>query len=122
MAHLIVFCVLQPWVLLALAALCAHTSLFLCYYYRQSRSSKAAIHETVTTRAACCICGRRRGQFRRWRLLPWVPLVSVVLNVSLSTGTNLSSTRFIGGVLDTGAAMSCVGYSQARAHCNMTGT
>jgi hypothetical protein len=29
--------------------------------------------------------------------------------------------RFLGGVLDTGAAMSCVGYCQARALCNLTG-
>jgi hypothetical protein len=49
------------------------------------------------------------------------PGSSCFLNASFGDGNTLSSTRFLGGVLDTGAAMSCVGYRQARALCNLTG-
>jgi hypothetical protein len=41
--------------------------------------------------------------------------LSAAIRVQLEEGSALSSTRFLGSVLDTGAAMSCFGYRQARA-------
>jgi hypothetical protein len=74
---------------------------------------------TATIRQARWIAGRRRARFRRW--ISWLPVVHVFLNASLGEVSALSSTRFLGGVLDTRAAIPCVGYRQARALCNLTG-
>jgi hypothetical protein len=42
-------------------------------------------------------------------------------SASLGEGSALSSTKISGGTLDTGRAMSGVGYRQARASCNLIG-
>jgi hypothetical protein len=90
-----------------------------CSRYFHKKAEQDIRDTTATIRQTLWIAGRRRARFRRW--LSWLPVVTVFLNASLGDGSALSSTRFLGGVLDTGAAMSLVGYPQARALCNLTG-
>jgi hypothetical protein len=115
------FCLAQPVFVIALILLLARLVQVFCPYSRYFRKEENQDVEdtTATIRQARWIDGRHRTRFRRW--ISWLPVVHVFLNASLGEVSALSSTRFLGGVLDTRAAISCVGYRQARALCNLTG-
>jgi hypothetical protein len=106
---------------IALILLLARLVQVLCPYSRYFRKKENQDVESITEtiRQARWNAGRRRAPFRRWIL--WLPVVPVFFNASFGDGSTLSSTRFLGGVLDTGIAMSCAGSLQARALCNLTG-
>jgi hypothetical protein len=118
---LLLFCLAQPVFVFALIILFAKLVQLICpcSRYFHKKAEQDVRDKTATIRQTRWISGRRRARFRRW--LSWLPVVTVFLNASLGDGSALSSTRSLGGVLDTGAAMSCVGYPQARALCNLTG-
>jgi hypothetical protein len=118
---LFLFCIAQPVFVIVPILLFARLLQVVSPYSRYFRKKNSQDGEgtTATIRQARWIAGRRRARFRRWH--SWLSVVPVFLNASVGDGSTLSSTRFLGGVLDTGAAKSCVGYRQARALCNLTG-
>jgi hypothetical protein len=115
------FCLAQPVFVIALILLLARLVQVFCPYSRYFRKEENPDVEdtTATIRQARWIDGRHRTRFRRW--ISWLPVVPLFLNDSLGEGSALSSTGFLGDVLDTGAAMSCVEYRQARTLCSFTG-
>jgi hypothetical protein len=118
---LFLFCLAQPVFLISLILLLARLVQVFCPYsqYFRKKENQDVEDTTATIRQVRWIAGRSRARFRCW--LSWLPVVPVFLNASLGEGRALSSTRFLGGVLDTGAAIFCVVYRQARALCNLTG-
>lgn len=115
----------QPGLILAIfltAVLLLTRGLWYLWRHRsvyQRDNDKTGHSGTAEKESARWIAGRRRARFKRY--LPWFLKTVAVCNVAL-VATQLSSTRFLGGVLDTGAAMSCVGHNQAQALCRITGT
>lgn len=109
---------LPPTVSMGIVALIVFMWMHRSELHRQ-RSTKQEVEPDKILRKAKWISGRRWPRFKRFA--PFLAATTIVLNAAL-TSEHLSSARFLGGVLDTGAAKSCIGLKQAKALCNISGT